>query len=158
MIYLIWAMDENRLIGDKGRLPWHIPKDLAFFKKITKNKNVLMGHETYISLKGYYKKNPLPFGKIYVANLNNHKYEDATLINNVNSFLENREEELFVIGGKTIYELSLPYANFLYITYILKKYSGNIYLKPFDISQFKVLNYETTDGLIFTKYQKKDNV
>lgn len=155
MITLIWAMDENRLIGDANKLPWHLPKDLAFFKKITFGKDVLMGHETYLSLKGYYQKKPLPFKNIYVANLNDYTYPDAVHVKNIHSFLKSFSNELFVIGGKTIYELSLPYADQLYITYILKAYRGNIYIKPFDLNPYLVKWYELDDGLIFTHYVKK---
>jgi|SRR5690625_895499 len=154
MIKLIWAMDENWLVGKDNLLPWRIEEDLKYFQKMTRNKTVLMGNETYLSMKGYYKNKKLPFKKIYVANLNQEKYEDAYLVNDVLTFLENFNEELFVIGGPTIYKLSLPYANKLYITYILKSYEGNVYFPKFDLNEFKLINYKTQDKLIFTEYER----
>jgi dihydrofolate reductase len=155
MINLIWAMDENRLIGDKSRLPWHYPTDLKHFNSLTRGKTVLMGHETYMSLKGYYKTKPLPYEKIYVANLEKHDYPDAELVSDAIKFLKEFKDELWVIGGKIIYELSLPYADNLYITYILNKHEGNIYFKPFSLEDFKLTEKKVEPGLIFTKYERK---
>ena len=154
MISLIWAMDENWLIGKDNLLPWHNPKDLAYFKRMTKDKTVLMGDMTYESLKGYYKDKPLPFSKIYVANLNDKDYVDAILVKNLHEFLENMKEDVMVIGGKTIYQLSLPYANRLYITFVLNRHEGNVYFPKFDLSKFKLLDKTMEDGLIFAVYER----
>lgn len=154
MISLIWAMDENWLIGKDNVLPWHYPKDLAYFKNMTKDKAVLMGDLTYESLKSYYKTKPLPFFKNYVANLNDKVYPDATLIKDLHGFLKNTKEDLMVIGGKTIYQLALPYADRLYITYVLKTHEGNVYFPTFDLSQFKLIEKTMEDGLIFAVYER----
>lgn len=154
MIKLIWAMDENRLIGAKNRLPWHYPSDLKYFQSLTKNEEVLMGHETYLSLKGYYKSRPLPFSKIYVANLGDYHYDDAILVKDVVSFLKQDHKDLWVIGGKTIYELALPYANKLYITYILNRHDGDIYIKPFSLSNYKLVNKRVEPSLISAVYER----
>lgn len=156
MISLIWAMDENRLIGAKDRLPWYYPIDLKYFQSLTKNQVVVMGHETYLSLKGYYKSKPLPFSKIYVANLNDYTYDDAILVKDFITFLENNKENLWVIGGKTIYELALPYANTLYITYILNRHEGDTYIKPFSLDNYRLTNKLIEPSLIFAKYERKE--
>lgn len=154
MIKLIWAMDENRLIGAKDRLPWHYSADLKHFNRLTKNQTVLMGHETYLSLKGYYKNRKLPYSKIYVCNLLDVEYNDAILVKDVVTFLQETKEDLWVIGGKTIYELALPFANRLYITYILNKHEGDIYLKPFSLNEFKLIDKRVEPQLIFTEYER----
>ena len=154
MISLIWAMDENWLIGKDNLLPWHYPKDLAYFKAKTKHQTVLMGDMTYDSLKGYYKEKPLPFGKIYVANLIDRHYEDAVLIKDIHAFLKETQEDVMVIGGKTIYQLALPYAKRLYITYVLGRHEGNVYFNHFDLSMFKLIEKTMEDGLIFAVYER----
>lgn len=154
MINLIWAMDENWLVGRDNLLPWHYPKDLAYFKSITNDKTVLMGHETYLSMKGYYKNKPFPFKKIYVANLLDYNYEDATLVKDVITFLTNNKEEIFVIGGPTIYRLSLPFANRLFITFVLDRHEGNVYFNKFDLTDFTLIEYFNTDKLIFALYER----
>jgi dihydrofolate reductase len=91
---------------------------------------------------------------VYVANLEDTTYKDATLIKDLNTFLANNKENLFVIGGPTIYRLSLPYADRLLITYILNRYEGNIYFPKFDLSKFKLIKYKTENMLIFSEYER----
>lgn len=154
MISLIWAMDENWLVGKDDKLPWHYPKDLAYYKSVVNEQVVLMGHETYLSLKGYYKNKPFPFSKIYVANLDDYQYQDAILVKDAINFLKNNNENLFVIGGPTIYKLALPYANRLYITFVLDRHQGNIYFTKFDLSKFELKSFYNTDKLIFAVYER----
>lgn len=154
MISMIWAMDENWLIGKDNLLPWHYPKDLAYFKRMTKDQAVLMGDMTYLSLKGYYKDKPLPFKKIYVASLEAQSYDDAIHVKDLFGFLKETKEDIMVIGGQTIYHLCMPYADRLYITYVLKSHEGNVYFPKFDLSQFKVIQKTMEDGLIFTVYER----
>lgn len=156
MISMIWAMDENWLIGKDNLLPWHYPKDLAYFKKQTKDSAVLMGEMTYQSLKTYYVKKPLPFKKVYIANnLEDKVYSDGIHVKDLFHFLETTEEDIMIIGGKTIYQLSLPYAQRLYITYVLGTHQGNVYFPKFDLSAFKLIDQTIEDGLIFAVYERK---
>ncbi len=154
MISMIWAMDENWLIGKDNLLPWHYPKDLAYFKSHTKECAVLMGDMTYQSLKSYYVKKPMPFKKVYVANINDASYPDATHVKDLFTFLKETSEDVMVIGGKTIYQLALPYADRLYITYILKTHEGNVYFPRFNLGAFRLLTYQIEDGLIFSVYER----
>ena len=156
MIALIWAMDENRLIGKDNRLPWHYKEDLEYFKKMTADHAVLMGDLTYQSLKSYYKKKPLPFKKIYVANHQEHCYRDAICVSDLNAFLKACHEDLFIIGGRMIYQLALEFASHLYITYVLGRYEGNVYFPVFDMTPFRLKSYQTTDHLIFSVYERTD--
>ncbi|QWB95294.1 dihydrofolate reductase [Mycoplasmatota bacterium] len=154
MISMIWAMDENWLIGKDNLLPWHYKEDLIYFKNIVNQKIVLMGEQTYLSLKSYYKKKPLPYKKIYVCNLEDKTYDDAILVQDIHQFLKQNEEEIFVIGGKTIYQLALPYADQLYITYVLNRHEGNIYFPKFDLSNYKLAKKEVIPSLIFALYER----
>jgi dihydrofolate reductase len=154
MISMIWAMDENWLIGKDNLLPWHYKKDLAYFKKMTKHEAVIMGDLTYQSLKTYYKKTPLPFKKVYVANIEDKTYEDAIHVKDIFKFIKETKEDIFVIGGKTIYQLLLPYANRLYITYVLKRHEGNVYFPKFDLSKFKCVAKQLEENLIFATYER----
>ena len=155
MINLIWAMDENWLVGKDDLIPWHIKEDLLYFKSKVKGKTVVMGDTTYFSLKGYYKNRPLPYGKIYVASLDsNLKLEDAEVINDFNSFIKNYNEEIWVTGGATIFKMALPYADNLYISFIKGKYEGNIYFPKFDLEQYKLAWKEDTERVVFSLYNK----
>lgn len=157
MINLIWAMDKNWLIGVGDKLPWRYREDLRYFKSKTHGKTVLMGEKTYLSLKNvYYKNRDLPFKKVYVATQDKDKnIQGAIIVNDVIEFLQEVKEELWVIGGATIYNLAIPYANKLYITWILKEYSGDCYLSKFPLEKdFQLLKEKQgeTPELKFSVY------
>lgn len=155
MINMIWAMDENQLIGNGDKIPWHIKEDLLYYKTKTKGQTVLMGEATYHSLKGYYKTRPLPYGKIYVASLNPQVgFSDAEVVTDLDSFLKGFEEDLWIVGGATIYRLSLPYANRLFISYIKGKYEGDTYFPVIDFSQYKLIWEEETALVKYTEFER----
>ena len=157
MISLIWAMDKNWLVGKDNKLPWHFKEDLIYYKSKTQGNTVLMGDNSYYSLKSYYKDKPLPYGKIYVASLLDLKLDDAVVINDVISFLKNfpKEEELWVVGGATIYKFSLPYADNLYITHVDGEYEGDAYFPKFDLeNEFKLISSRVSNNLNFAVYER----
>ncbi len=155
MISMIWAMDENWLIGKGNELPWHYKEDLKYYKSKVDQQVVLMGELTYQSLKGYYKTKPLPFKKAYVCNLEDKTYDDAILVKDIHTFLKQTDEDIIIIGGRTIYKLALPYADRLYITYVLNHHEGNVYFPKFDLSAFKLVSKEVIPSLIFAVYERK---
>ena len=159
MISLIWAMDENQLVGKGDRIPWHIKEDLIYYKSKTKGQIVLMGDTTYFSLRGYYKDKPLPYGKIYVATIDkNLKIEtdlnEVVMVYDLIPFLENNEEDLWVVGGATIYKLSLPYADRLYISFVKGTHEGDRYFPPIDFSKYNLIWENNTDLVRYTVFEK----
>ena len=115
-IHLIWAQDENGGIGKDGKLPWHISEDLKNFKSITSNNTIIMGRKTWDSL----PIKPLPNRRNIV--LSKQKQENVETYNSFNDCLEtltnNNLDKIFIIGGRSIYELFFHKANYLHITYI----------------------------------------
>ena len=155
MISLIWAMDENNLIGNGNKIPWHVKEDLLYYKECTNGKAVLMGENTYYSLKGYYKDRPLPYSKIYVASLNKELLlPDACMINDVDLFLKDLSFDLFVVGGRMIYKLALNYSDYLYISYIKGEYSGDVYFPDFDLDKYILKSRKETDKVVYKIYKR----
>ena len=158
MISLIWAMDKNNLIGKDNDLPWHYSEDLKYFKEKTRGKKVIMGENTFYSIENRIHK-PLPGRINVVATLNkDFHYEGVEVTFDLISYLkehENDDEDIFVIGGKQIYVLSLPYAKRLYITHINKEYEGNIYFPTIDYNNYNIINKETINELDFVIYERK---
>ena len=155
MINLIWAMTKDNLIGKGNLMPWHIKEDLVYYKNKTAGKTVVMGEETYYSLKGYYKTKPLPYGTIYVASLNTDlKLDDAIVINDLIDFVSNYKDELWVVGGATIYKLTLPYADRLYISFVKGNYEGDKYFPQIDYSKYKLIWDNETDLVHYTLYER----
>lgn len=155
MIKLIWAMDNNNLIGRDNKIPWHEPKDLEYFKKMTSLQPVIMGLNTYNSLKSYYKKKPFPYGETYVASLESFICYDAIIVDDIVDFLKTRKDDIFVIGGAKIYELALPFADELYITRIQGSYDGDTYFPEFNIEEFELVSSTVDNNLIFEIYKRR---
>lgn len=155
MISLIWAMDKNNLVGKGDKIPWHIKEDLLYYKSKTNGQTVLMGDQTYFSLKGYYKDKPLPYGKIYVATIDkNLKIDGVTMIYDLVSFLENNKDDLWVVGGATIYKISLPYADRLYISFVKGEYEGDRYFPQIDFSKYNLIWENDTDKVRYTLFER----
>ena len=155
MINLILAWDINRLIGSNQDLPWYYPEDLKYFKAITLNKTVLMGRKTLDSILKRNKK-PLPSRKNVVLSHQENVHDDVETIHDLKEYLlTHTHEEIFVIGGKSIFEQSIQYADKLYITEILKSYQGDIYLKEIDLSTFTLVSKTCQDDLCFCIYERK---
>ena len=96
-------------------------------------------------------------GTVNVASLLDLKLDDAVVINDVISFLKNfpKEEELWVVGGATIYKFSLPYADNLYITHVDGEYEGDAYFPKFDLeNEFKLISSRISNNLNFAVYER----
>ncbi|WP_395376077.1 dihydrofolate reductase [Marinicella sp. W31] len=131
---LIAAMDNNQLIGADGDLPWRLPKDLQLFKQHTLGKKILMGRKTCESLPG-----PLPGRKNYVLSRSNFSRDGFICINNSN-YLDYLNEEVMVIGGAGIYQLFLPKATAMILTFINHEFSGDTYFPQWETELWQEKN------------------
>ncbi len=123
ILSIISAMDNNRLIGNNNALPWHLPEDLAFFKKTTLNKPIVMGRKTFESI-----GRPLPNrNNIIISRTKDYKVDGCTVLESIEQVLEHckNEEEVMLIGGASLYEQWLPYADQMYITLIDSEFEGD---------------------------------
>ena len=146
----------NNLIGKDNDLPWNYPEDLKYFKNKTMNKTVLMGKTTFYSIYDRIGK-PLPKRKNVVATSDvNFKYDGIEVVNDLVGFLkEEHEEEIFVIGGRQIYNIALPYADRLYITHINKEYDGDVFFPEIDFGKYNLISSEKNGDLDFCVYERK---
>lgn len=158
MIYAVLAITYDNVIGCQNRLPWHYPLDLERYNKITHNKKVLMGLNTYLSLKNTYKIKKFLYEKMYVVSKEkvNFAGENGETVTNLQDFLTKfpPTEDIFIIGGKTIYEQTSSYINSYIITYILQNHDGDIKLN-LDLNNFSLTSFRNEYPLIFTKYQRQ---
>ena len=108
-IHIIWAQDNSGGIGKNNTLPWHISEDLINFKKITLNNTIIMGRKTWESL----SEKPLPNRRNIVLttkNINNTEtYSTMDLC--LKTLKDDGVVDIFVIGGKQIYNSFYNYAN-----------------------------------------------
>lgn len=159
MISLIVAIGVNNLIGNGNDLPWYYPNDLKYFKKQTKDHTVIMGENTFYSIVNRLG-HPLPNRLNIVATLTeDFSYPGVMVVHDFISFLKEHkgradEDEMFVIGGKQIYALSLDYVDKMYITHVNKEYVGNVYFPKIDYSKFKKIQSIIDGDLEFAIYER----
>ena len=145
----IVAMSANRVIGREGKLPWHYPEDLKFFKRTTLGHPILMGRATFDSI-----GRPLPGRQNIVLSRTMAPREGVTVIREVSELTQvcGEAETIFVIGGARVFEELLPQCDGLYLTYITKDYEGDVLVPPFEhLFTLKEIR-EKTEDLEFRYY------
>lgn len=156
MISLIWAMDESNLIGANNKMPWHVKEDLIYFKNITKNHIVVMGYNTYLSMLGYYKDKPFPYKKTYVLTHKDLTDDRVCVVHDKESILK-LEDDIFIVGGKSLYMLFINDAKYLYISYIKGVHTGDTYIDFLDLNDFDLIKENITEQVRYTVYERKKN-
>lgn len=155
MISMIVAMGQNREIGKNNELLWHIKDDLQNFRKVTLNKKIVMGANTYYSLPKKLDKRTY-----IVLSRKIKKIDDGIVFNDdkkLLKYLNELDEEVVVIGGASIYKLFLPYAQKLYITYILDTKSADAFFPSFSEKDFTKKKIKETNEYIMVEYERINN-
>ena len=145
-ISIIVAVDENFLIGDNNKLPWHLPSDMKFFKEKTTGHCVITGRKNYDSIPEKFR--PLPNRtNIIITRQNNFSAPGAIIVNSVEDALQKAikkdGDEIFIIGGSEIFKLFLPMVNKIYLTTIHHKFNGDIFFPEINFSEWKLTKKET---------------
>lgn len=140
IVSMIAAMAEDRVIGLNGQMPWHLPADLAHFKRSTMGSPVVMGRKTYDSI-----GRPLP-GRLNIVITRNRSLviEGCEVCQSLDEALESLPddlEEVFIIGGQQLYEQALPLANRLYLTHISLKVDGDTRFPDYSAYRWTQLDY-----------------
>ncbi len=150
------AFDPNKLIGIDDKMVWHIPEDLNFFKTTTTNKTIVMGDTTFFGI-----GKPLPNRKTIILSLDKDlkfEHQDVAICNDANELIkkyrDNKDEDIYIAGGKTVYKIFLPVANELIVSHIKKEYEGNVYFPEFDIKKFKVINTKEHQDFVVKNYRR----
>lgn len=142
-ISMIAAMAHYRVIGKDNQMPWHLPADLAHFKRVTLGKPVLMGRKTFESI-----GRPLPGRRNLVISRNpDYQAEGIEVVGSVEAALAllagSSVEELMVIGGGHLYAEMLPSADCLYLTRIDLAVEGDTRFPAFDDGQWQRVDCES---------------
>ena len=140
---LIVAMDENRLIGSANQLPWHLPADLAFFKRTTMGKPIIMGRKTFESI-----GKPLPGRRnIIITRNSDFSADGCDVVSDIEAALARcaGADELMLIGGASLYGQLLEQASNMYITRIHHAFSGDTWFPEFDVRHWKISEQQDFD-------------
>lgn len=145
ILSVIVAMAHNRVIGLNNQMPWHLPADLAWFKKNTLNKPVIMGRKTFESI-----GRPLPNRHNIVISRQieptDNKISNVSWVKSIDEAIslaqEQQPDEVFIIGGGNIYQQVLPLIDWLYLTHIDAELQGDTYFPDYLPEQWQVIYQE----------------
>jgi dihydrofolate reductase len=137
ILSLILARAHNGVIGKNNALPWHLPEDMAYFKKTTLGKPVIMGRKTWESLPPKFR--PLPGRRNIVVTRNANWYDAgaarAMSLQAALGMVE-FEPEVFVIGGAQLYAEAMLIAQRIYLTQIEHAFEGDAFFPALDTAQW----------------------
>jgi dihydrofolate reductase len=143
---IIVAQDKNRAIGIENKLPWHLPEDLRYFKRVTMGKPIIMGRNTFESI-----GRPLP-GRvnIVVSRQEGYSPEGVKVVNSLEAATELAEsvclidgvDEAMIIGGAQIYSQAIGVADRLYLTEVDAEINGDAWFPEFDRSAWNEIGRE----------------
>ena len=174
ILSMIVATADNNIIGKDNDMPWHLPADLAYFKKVTLGKPIIMGRKTYESI-----GRPLPGRRNIVISrdetyipLGKGAAKAVDVVTSVEQALalvdgsngKQAVEEVMVIGGGAIYKHCLPNADRLYVTHIKAAIDGDTQFPSYDdgswlktASELRVSDDSNAYDLDFCVYQRVSN-
>ena len=142
VICLIVAAAENGVIGRDGKMPWHLPSELKYFRARTMGKPLIMGRKTFQSI-----GKPLPGRAMIVitrdmgfaaAGIDVVHSLDAALVLAAGLVAASGALEIMVIGGAEIYAQALPLAGRVYLTQIAARFEGDAFFPPLEPSQWRL--------------------
>ncbi len=130
----IAAMSLNRVIGAGNKIPWHLPEDFKWFKKMTTGHVIVMGRKTFESI-----GKPLPGRETIVLSRSQFLYPGVRTVPRLEE-LESLagDRQVFICGGAQIYEQALPRCSDLYLTLVKRTVAGDTFFPPFE-DQFEAV-------------------
>lgn len=149
-LIIIAALNKNRVIGNNGKLLWHLSEDLKRFKRLTLGHTVLMGRKTYESM-----GKPLVDRRNVV--LTSKSLTGVETYPGIGIALDalKEEEKVFIIGGGEIYEQFLERADELHLTIVDNDLDGDTYFPEYEHligPRFTLVNEEKQGGFVFRDY------
>ena len=142
LISTIVATAQNNVIGKDNQIPWYLPADLQYFKKITINHHIIMGRNCFESI-----GRPLPKRTNVVVTRNpffiatgcvvTHSIEEALRLAE-----KNGEEEVFIIGGGEIYQQSVEFWDRIYWTEVALNTEGDVFFPKIEMKNWKLTSEE----------------
>ncbi len=156
-ISMIACVGENLELGKNNDLIWHLPNDLKYFKKTTLGKTVVMGRRTFESLPFV-----LPKRRNIILQSSDRIIPGAEIFHDIESVLESvkDEDEVFIIGGATLYKQFLEYASKLYLTEVkMSCPDATVYFPKFNKELYnkRIIDSNVDNGIEydFAVYEKK---
>ena len=152
MISLIVARTQNHIIGKENQMPWHLPRDLAWFRQNTLEKPVIMGRKTYESIGRLLPKRPN-----IILSRSGFEAEGAYSASNLAQAMELAKtfanvDEIMIIGGGELFKQALSQADTLYLTEIQANIEGDTFFE-FDAENWALQSEQYSDIDMQNPYQ-----
>ncbi|MEX2054540.1 MAG: dihydrofolate reductase [Candidatus Andersenbacteria bacterium] len=155
MIHLVVSMTADHVIGRDGDQPWYIKEDLEHFKQLTQGHTIIVGRRT---LETPALSRPLPNRHTIIVSDTPVTIPNATVCSSIPEALKVAQAfgtEIFVIGGRSIYEQLLPLANVLHISWVKRAYAGNVYFPTYNEHEWQLEESKDFAEFTYKKYQRK---
>jgi dihydrofolate reductase len=139
-LYIIAAMSENRVIGNNNHLPWHLPDEWKNFKMITNGKPFLMGRKSYEAPDALHSS----CRNVVLTKTTNNPapgVEYATDLNQALALL-NEENEVFILGGASVFEQALPLVEKLHLTVVHAHLEGDAFFPAISPHDWELVSSE----------------
>ena len=153
MIAIIVAMDKNRVIGKNNQLPWHISDDLKNFKKLTSGNTVIMGRKTFESI-----GKALPNRNNVVISTSMQPVQGIDVCKSFEEGIMKAKsygKDIFIIGGATVYEQAISFAERMYVSYVKGEYAGDAFFPEFDENEWHIEKKEEFPEFELVVYVRK---
>ncbi len=142
IVSAIVAVAKKKVMGRAGDIPWYLPADLKYFKKVTLDHHIIMGRKTYESI-----GRPLPKRtNVILTRQPFYIVSNCLMAQDIEEALsiayDNGEEEAFIIGGGEIYKLSMPYWDKLYLTEVDLEVEGDTFFPELDMDEWELKSEE----------------
>jgi dihydrofolate reductase len=146
----IAAMSLNRVIGRGNQIPWHLPEDFKWFKKMTTGNIIVMGRKTFESI-----RKPLPNRETIVLSRGGFSYPGVRTVGSLDEIKIPDSREVFICGGAQIYAQALDRCSDLYLTVVKKEVEGDAYFPSFEERFEKVEEILDTPEFTILHYRAK---
>lgn len=124
----IAAMSENRVIGNRGAIPWHLPEDFKWVKQCTRDQVIAMGRKTFESM-----GRPLPRRENIVISRSAATLPGCTVLPSIEALRDYQtDREIWIFGGAEIYRQALPEVAELFLTVVYGQFEGDAFFPAFE--------------------------
>jgi dihydrofolate reductase len=141
---IIAAVSENGVIGRQNQLPWQrLKRDMQHFKQLTVGHTVIMGRHTFESI-----GRALPHRRNIVVTRSSIDVPDVQAVRSIDAALAltKKEDQVFVIGGRRLYEAALPRAEKFYLTQVMAVLEGDVYFPKWDPKDWQMIAEQSADA------------
>lgn len=153
-ITIIAALDENRVVGNKNKMPWHISEDFKHFKSTTLNHPIIMGRKTFESI----GSKPLPKRPHVIVSRTLPETQNIDVTRSLEDAIQQAQtynENIFICGGVEIYKQALPLSDHMILSHVEGSHEGDAYFPEFDETEWHITKKDVRDGFTIVYYERK---